>query len=108
MCRRALHFWWKNSLGWPGCDRATIARGGVEKGSDHMSADYGSLILRLALGLLLAGHGAQKLFGWFGGPGLSGVAGWLGSIGFRPALLWASVAGLVEFGGGLLFILGLF
>ena len=73
-----------------------------------MSADYGSLILRLALGLLLAGHGAQKLFGWFGGPGLSGVAGWLGSMGFRPAPLWAFLAGLVEFGGGLLFILGLF
>jgi len=73
-----------------------------------MSADYGSLILRLALGLLLAGHGAQKLFGWFGGPGLSGVAGWLGSIGFRHAPLWAFLAGLVEFGGGLLFILGLF
>lgn len=81
---------------------------GVEKGCDHMSADYGSLILRLALGLLLAGHGAQKLFGWFGGPGLSGVAGWLGSMGFRPAPLWAFLAGLVEFGGGLLFILGLF
>lgn len=73
-----------------------------------MTVDYGSLILRLALGLLLAGHGAQKLFGWFGGPGLSGLAGWLGSIGFRPAQFWAFLAGLAEFGGGLLLVLGLF
>src|SRR3989337_3794928 len=98
MCRRALHFLWKNRLGLPGCERATIARGGVEKGSDHMSADYGSLILRLALGLLLAGHGAQKLFGWFGGPGPSEVANWLSSMGFRHEPFWAVLAGLVEFG----------
>ena len=79
-----------------------------QKGCHHMSADYTSLILRLALGLLLAGHGAQKLFGWFGGPGPSEVANWLSSMGFRHAPLWAFLAGLVEFGGGLLFILGLF
>ena len=66
------------------------------------------VILRLAVGLLLVGHGAQKLFGWFGGHGLHGTAQWLGSIGFRPALAWALLAGILELGGGLLFSLGMF
>jgi putative oxidoreductase len=72
-----------------------------------MWGDIGLLILRLVVGLLLAGHGAQKLFGWFGGPGLKGVAGWLDSIGLRPPMFWAIMAGLSEFGGGLLLALGL-
>lgn len=67
-----------------------------------------TLILRVTVGLLLIGHGAQKLFGWFGGHGLHGTAQWLATIGFRPALAWALLAGILEFGGGLLFILGLF
>jgi len=58
------------------------------------------------VGLLLAGHGAQKLFGWFGGPGLAGITGWLASTGMRPAGFWAFMAGLSEFGGGLLLALG--
>lgn len=66
------------------------------------------LIVRLVVGLFVAGHGAQKLFGWFGGGGLKGTAGWLGSVGFRPAGGWALMAGLAEFGGGVLFALGLF
>ncbi len=70
--------------------------------------DLGLLLLRLAVGVLLVGHGAQKLFGWFGGPGLRGTAGWLASMGFRPAGGWALLAGLMEFAGGLLFALGLF
>lgn len=65
------------------------------------------LILRLVPGLLLAGHGAQKLFGLFGGHGLKGTAGFLGSMGLRPAGLWALLAGLSEFVGGLLLALGL-
>lgn len=69
--------------------------------------DLALLILRLAVGLLVAGHGAQKLFGWFGGHGLKGMVGWLHSQGFRPARMWALVGGLSEFAGGLLFALGL-
>lgn len=65
------------------------------------------LVLRLVFGLLLIGHGTQKLFGWFGGPGLDGIAGWFGSIGFRPARPMAVMAGLGETVGGVLLVLGL-
>jgi putative oxidoreductase len=70
--------------------------------------EYGILLLRLVLGLTLAAHGAQKLFGWWNGPGLQGIHEWLGSMRFRGG--WAPAAGLVsaEFGGGLLLALGLF
>lgn len=70
--------------------------------------DLGLLILRLTVGLVLAAHGAQKLFGWFSGPGLTGLTGGFASMGFRPARLWAWLSAGVEFFGGLLFILGLF
>jgi putative oxidoreductase len=69
--------------------------------------DIGLLILRVVLGLVLVGHGSQKLFGWFGGPGLQGVAGWFGASGLRPAPFWAFMAGIAEFGGGLLLAVGL-
>jgi putative oxidoreductase len=68
--------------------------------------DLAVLILRLTVGGLLAGHGAQKLFGWFGGHGLQGTAGWLESMHMKPGKPWALVAGLSEFGGGLLTALG--
>ena len=64
------------------------------------------LVLRLTLGSFLAGHGAQKLFGWFGGYGLQGTSGWLESMGLRPGRLWAIAAGGSEFGGGVLMLLG--
>jgi putative oxidoreductase len=70
--------------------------------------DLALLLLRLTVGVLLAGHGAQKLFGWFDGHGLRRTASWLASMGFRPAGFWALLAGLTEFVGGLLFALGLF
>jgi putative oxidoreductase len=69
--------------------------------------DVALLVLRIVVGLYLFGHGAQKLFGWFGGPGLAGTEGWLRSIGFRPARLWALNAGLAEAAGGALVALGL-
>jgi putative oxidoreductase len=65
------------------------------------------LILRTVLGSLLAGHGAQKLFGWFEGPGLEGTHGFVESLGLRPVRPWAILAGLSEFGGGTLTLLGL-
>jgi putative oxidoreductase len=70
--------------------------------------DTALFILRLVVGLYVAAHGAQKLFGWFGGPGLKGTEGFLGGmLGFRPAKLWALSVGLAEFGGGVLLALGL-
>jgi len=65
------------------------------------------LIVRLILGLGLAAHGTQKLFGWFGGHGLAGTGGFFASIGFRPGHLFALSAGLGETVGGLLTALGL-
>jgi len=69
--------------------------------------DTGLLVLRLVLGFLLIGHGAQKLLGWFGGPGLAGTGGFFHSLGFRPGKLMAAVAGISEAGAGLFLVLGL-
>jgi putative oxidoreductase len=66
----------------------------------------GLLLLRLVLGLLMAAHGSQKLFGWFGGHGLAAVSGMFESMGFRPGRLLATAASLSEVGGGLLMALG--
>lgn len=65
------------------------------------------LIARLFIGLGLAAHGAQKLFGWFGGYGIKGTGGFFDGLGFRPGTFFAAAAGLGEFGGGLLTALGL-
>jgi len=66
-----------------------------------------TLPLRMGAGVIFAAHGAQKLFGWFGGYGLEGTAGWMTSIGLEPGLLMGTMAGSAEFFGGLLLILGL-
>lgn len=68
--------------------------------------DFGLLVLRVGIGFLLMGHGAQKLFGWFGGPRLSGTTQFFANLGLRPARLWATFAALGELGGGLLTALG--
>ncbi len=65
------------------------------------SLSVGLLILRLVAGLTLAAHGAQKLFGWFGGGGISGTLQMQGRLGLKPAPLWAGMVILGEFGGGL-------
>jgi putative oxidoreductase len=70
--------------------------------------DYGLFVLRLTVGLTLAAHGAQKLFGWFGGPGLDATGQGLASLGFHPGRRHALMAGLVEAAGGSLLALGLF
>lgn len=70
--------------------------------------DLALLILRVVVGLYLAAHGAQKLFGWFGGPGLKGTEGFLGGmLRFRAVGLWAPALAFAEFGGGLLTAVGL-
>lgn len=68
--------------------------------------NFALLVVRAVLGLLMAGHGAQKLFGWFGGPGLDNTAGWMESIGLKPGKQWALLGGASEFGGGVLTLLG--
>ncbi|HWC73846.1 MAG TPA: DoxX family protein [Gemmatimonadales bacterium] len=67
----------------------------------------GLLILRLVVGLTMAAHGSQKLFGWFGGYGLQGTGGFLEQLGFIPGRRNALFAGSAEFAGGLLLALGL-
>jgi putative oxidoreductase len=67
----------------------------------------GLLLLRLVIGLTMAAHGAQKLFGWFGGSGINGWAAVVEKLRIRPARPWAWIAALSEFGGGLLLALGL-
>ena len=69
--------------------------------------DAGLLLLRVVLGAVMAAHGAQKLFGWFGGYGLAGTGGFFESLGFRPGRFFAMAAGTSELVGGLLVALGL-
>jgi putative oxidoreductase len=69
--------------------------------------ETGLLIIRLVVGLTLASHGAQKLFGMFGGYGLAGTGGFVESLGFRPGKVFAAFSGLGEFAGGLGLALGL-
>lgn len=73
----------------------------------HSRGGVAALVLRIPVGLILAAHGAQKLFGWFGGYGLEGTAQWLASIGLAPGTLMALLAGGAEFFGGLALVLGL-
>jgi len=73
---------------------------------DLGSVSAGLLVARLVLGLLMAAHGSQKLFGWLGGHGLAGTGGYFEALGFRPGRTFALAAGLAEFAGGLLLALG--
>src|ERR1700688_1208824 len=72
-----------------------------------MMTALGLLILRLGIGLILAAHGAQKLFGVWGGPGMAKWTESVQKLRIRPAQPWAWVAALSEFGGGLLLAVGL-
>ena len=71
------------------------------------NAGWGALALRIPVGIIFAAHGAQKLFGWFGGYGLEGTGKWMDSIGLSPGYLMALLAGGTEFFGGLALIIGL-
>ncbi|WP_379130226.1 DoxX family protein [Paenibacillus sp. sgz500958] len=67
----------------------------------------GLLLMRLVIGVAFIGHGSQKLFGWFGGYGPKGTGGWMESVGIKPGVTMAVLAGLMELVGGLLFVAGL-
>jgi putative oxidoreductase len=73
---------------------------------DPLLLNIGLLLIRLIFGLVMVAHGAQKLFGWFGGYGLAGTGGFFESLGFRPGRRFAAAAALSEFTGGWLFTLG--
>src|SRR6202165_1463157 len=72
-----------------------------------MSVGLGLLILRVVVGLTVAAHGDQKLFGWWGGPGMTGWTQSVTKLRIRPAAPWAWIAALSEFGGGLVLAPGL-
>jgi putative oxidoreductase len=73
---------------------------------DPVLLNLGLLLIRVIFGLVMVAHGAQKLFGWFGGYGLTGTGGFFESLGFRPGRRFAFMAALSEFVGGWLFTLG--
>lgn len=72
-----------------------------------MGVDLGLLVLRVAIGLILAAHGAQKAFGWWGGPGLVGWTRTAARMGWHPARLWAGLGVVAELVGGELLMVGL-
>lgn len=71
------------------------------------NAGFSTLALRIPVGIIFMAHGAQKLFAWFGGYGLSGTGQFFESIGLAPGVAMAFLAGSAEFFGGLFIILGL-
>jgi putative oxidoreductase len=74
--------------------------------AEQSTVDLGLFVLRAIVGLCMAGHGAQKLFGWFSGPGINGTAKFFESVGYDPGKFYAVIGGLIEFGGGLALIAG--
>src|SRR3954447_26034083 len=85
------------------------SRGAGSSGRQPLMSTFDAalLVLRLGIGLIFAVHGAQKLFGWWKGPGFAGWQGAMGHMGFRPAPLFAGVSALAEFAGGIGLALGL-
>jgi putative oxidoreductase len=71
------------------------------------NAGLAPLAVRVPVGIIFVAHGAQKLFGWFGGYGLAGTGQFMESIGLSPGTLMAALAGGAEFFGGLALLLGL-
>jgi putative oxidoreductase len=68
--------------------------------------EFGPFFIRIALGLVMIGHGSQKLFGAFGGGGLSGTAEFFNQIDIAPGLFWATIVAVVETFGGLFVLIG--
>ncbi len=84
--------------------RIIPALGGVYDRFAHL----GTPLIRVVAGVILMPHGAQKLFGWFGGYGLAGTGDFFAdTLGLEPGVLWAGLVGATEFFGGLMLALGL-
>lgn len=77
----------------------------LHAGSDVI--DFGLFVIRIVVGMVFAAHGAQKLFGWWGGPGMDRWTGVIERMGVRPTRLWASLSAGNELGSGLLLAIGL-
>nr|WP_042179050.1 DoxX family protein [Kibdelosporangium sp. MJ126-NF4]CEL13605.1 Membrane protein, distant similarity to thiosulphate:quinone oxidoreductase DoxD [Kibdelosporangium sp. MJ126-NF4]CTQ99291.1 Membrane protein, distant similarity to thiosulphate:quinone oxidoreductase DoxD [Kibdelosporangium sp. MJ126-NF4] len=82
---------------------AVVAEVDVRRGTDG-----GLLLVRAALGLIMAAHGAQQLLGWFGGGGIDGTAAFFAASGYSAATLMAVLSGLSHIVGGLALTVGLF
>ncbi|MGW4330926.1 DoxX family protein [Nocardia sp. NPDC004573] len=87
--------------------KSVLDRTGTNSELDGIATDIGLLLVRVVFGGLLAAHGAQKLFGWWGGPGLQANADGFEQMGYNPGKVFGTLAGLTELGGGLLLLLGL-
>jgi putative oxidoreductase len=74
--------------------------------SGSTAADLALGVIRLALGWIFFVYGSQKLFGWFGGPGIDPTAGFMASIGLKPGTFYAYLSGIIEFGGAIAMLLG--
>jgi len=85
--------------------QTTTRTGAVER--DALARDGALLAARLTVGFLIFGHGAQHLFGWWGGPGFNGIAAGLSHLGYSPARFFAALLGASELTGGVLLMLGL-
>jgi putative oxidoreductase len=97
---------WKEKYGGLEVSEAKRLRAAVLESEEEKSMNSALLMLRLVMGLGIAAHGAQKLFGWFGGGGINGTGTFFDGIGFTPGSRFAVVAGLGEFLGGLLLAIG--
>src|SRR5206468_13119242 len=69
---------------------------------------FALLVSRVGIGCILIPHGAQKLFGWFGGLGFEKFVALFDRLGYKPAIVWLTLVALTEFVGGILLVLGLF
>lgn len=74
--------------------------------STSRATDLALAVLRLGLGWIFFVYGSQKLFGWFGGPGIDPTASFMASIGLKPGTFMAYLSGIIEFGGGIAMLLG--
>lgn len=85
----------------------SVTQNSIVRKTFETNSSLAGLALRVPAGIIFAAHGAQKLFGAFGGYGLEGTGQWMASIGLEPGYLMALAAGSAEFFGGIALLLGL-